>query len=214
MLKNIAIGIVIGLLVMGGIWGLVHLMGDNSNVSTELTTPKSMSGGSKGVMDLICELELDLDGQLALGIKENEPARVAMAQIDFEQKSGWYQGRIAISESRSGTLQLMGDVLRAYHGERLGAGCLRCSRRAAAVTSVGDCQHCCARSNASALAGEAASHSVNRARQSSSACSSRSSQSSAWLSDASLSLGVPCCGCIGLFSKPGGDILAEGAGER
>ena len=56
MLKNIAIGIVIGLLVMGGIWGLVHLMGDNSQVSAEFTAPKSMPGGSKGVMDLICEL--------------------------------------------------------------------------------------------------------------------------------------------------------------
>ena len=114
MLKNIAIGVAIGLLVMGGIWGLVHLMGDNSSVSTELTPPKSMPGGSKGVMDLICELELDLDGQLALGIKENEPARVAMAQIDFEQKSGWYQGKISISESRAGTLTLMGTRVKVY----------------------------------------------------------------------------------------------------
>lgn len=114
MLKNIAIGFAIGLLVMGGIWGLVHLMGDNSSVSTELTTPKSMPGGNKGVMDLICELELDLDGQLALGIKENEPARVAMAQIDFEQKSGWYQGKISISESRAGTLTLMGTRVKVY----------------------------------------------------------------------------------------------------
>jgi hypothetical protein len=65
-------------------------------------------------MDLICELELDLDGQLALGIKENEPARVAMAQIDFEKKSGWYQGKIAISESRSGTLSLMGTRVKVY----------------------------------------------------------------------------------------------------
>ena len=65
-------------------------------------------------MDLICELELDLDGQLALGIKENEPSRISMAQIDFEQKSGWYQGRIAISESRAGTLTLMGTRLKIY----------------------------------------------------------------------------------------------------
>jgi hypothetical protein len=73
-----------------------------------------MPGGNKGVMDLICELELDLDGQLALGIKENEPSRVAMAQIDFEKKSGWYQGRIAISESRAGTLTLMGTRVKVY----------------------------------------------------------------------------------------------------
>jgi hypothetical protein len=114
MLKNIAIGFAIGLLVMGGVWGLVHLMADNSNRSSELVAAQSMPGGNKGVMDLICELELDLDGQLALGIKENEPARVAMAQIDFEQKSGWYQGRISISESRAGTLTLMGTRVKVY----------------------------------------------------------------------------------------------------
>lgn len=114
MLKNTAIGIAIGLLVMGGIWGLVHLMGDNSSVSSDLTTQKSTPGGSKGVMDLICELELDLDGQLALGIKENEPSRITMAQIDFNQKSGWYQGKIAISESRAGTLTLMGTRVKVY----------------------------------------------------------------------------------------------------
>jgi hypothetical protein len=112
MLKNTAIGIAIGLLVMGGIWGLVHLMG-GSRTQPNLIA-ESLPGDSKGVMDLICELELDLDGQLALGIKENEPSRVAMAQIDFEKKSGWYQGKIAISESRSGTLQLMGTRLKIY----------------------------------------------------------------------------------------------------
>jgi hypothetical protein len=75
---------------------------------------ESMPGANKGVMDLICELELDLDGQLALGIKENEPSRITMAQIDFEKNSGWYQGRIAISESRAGTLNLMGTRMKIY----------------------------------------------------------------------------------------------------
>lgn len=112
MLKNIAIGIVIGLLVMGGIWGLVHLMGDTT-APPELTSER-LPGGNKGVMDLICELELDLDGQLALGIKENEPSRITMAQVDFEKNSGWYQGKIAISESRAGTLSLMGTRLKIY----------------------------------------------------------------------------------------------------
>jgi len=112
MLKNIAIGIVIGLLVMGGIWGLVHLMGDTTE-PPQLTSER-LPGGNKGVMDLICELELDLDGQLALGIKENEPSRITMAQVDFEKNSGWYQGKIAISESRAGTLSLMGTRLKIY----------------------------------------------------------------------------------------------------
>ena len=112
MLKNTAIGIAIGLLIMGGIWGLVHLMEDK-RPEPDLVT-ESMPGANKGVMDLICELELDLDGQLALGIKENEPSRITMAQIDFEKNSGWYQGKIAISESRSGTLSLMGTRLKIY----------------------------------------------------------------------------------------------------
>ncbi|WP_291913706.1 hypothetical protein [Limnohabitans sp.] len=112
MLKNTAIGIAIGLLVMGGIWGLVHLM-DDKRPEPDLVA-ESVPGASKGVMDLICELELDLDGQLALGIKENEPSRITMAQIDFEKKSGWYQGKIAISESRAGTLNLMGTRMKIY----------------------------------------------------------------------------------------------------
>ena len=113
MLKHTAIGMAIGLLVMGGVWGLVHVMG-SSNPPTELASETSMPGGSKGVMDLICELELDLDGQLALGITDNEPSRITMAQVDFEKKSGWYQGKIAISESRAGSLTLMGTRLKVY----------------------------------------------------------------------------------------------------
>ncbi len=112
MLKRTAIGIAIGLLVMGGIWGVVHLMTPNSSAIELAGT--SLPGNNKGVMDLICELELDLDGQLTLGIKENEPSRITMAQVDFEQKSGWYQGKIAISESRAGTLTLMGTRLKIY----------------------------------------------------------------------------------------------------
>lgn len=113
MLKNTVIGIAIGLLVMGGIWGLVHMMGDSGSVSEELAVAK-MPGGNKGVMDLICELELDLDGQLTLGIKENTPSRITMAQLDFDQKSGWYQGKIAIAENRAGTLTLMGTRVKVY----------------------------------------------------------------------------------------------------
>jgi hypothetical protein len=79
-----------------------------------LASETSMPGGNKGVMDLICELELDLDGQLTLGITENEPSRITMAQVDFEKKSGWYQGKIAISESRAGSLTLMGTRLKVY----------------------------------------------------------------------------------------------------
>lgn len=115
MLKHLSIGIAIGLLVMSGIWGLSLLMASDSAVPAEIANEKNnLPGNNQGVMDLICELELDLDGQLALGIKENEPSRITMAQIDFEKKSGWYQGVISISESRAGTLQLMGTRLKIY----------------------------------------------------------------------------------------------------
>lgn len=111
MLKHISIGILIGTLVMSGVWGLVHLLSDNGNAES-LVSEMKMPGNNKGVLDMICELELDLDGQLALGIKENEPSRITMAQVDFEKSSGWYQGRIAISENRAGTLTLMGTQLK------------------------------------------------------------------------------------------------------
>lgn len=110
MLKFIAIGASLGALVMGGVWGLFHVMGEPKSVEASL--PAMTPGANKGVMDLICELELDLNGQLKLGITDKEPSRMAMAQIDFEKNSGWYQGKIAISESRSGTLQLMGTRLK------------------------------------------------------------------------------------------------------
>jgi hypothetical protein len=112
MLKFIAIGASVGALVMGSFWGLVHLMGEPSGPSADSQITTLTPGANKGVMDLICELELDLNGQLKLGITEKEPSRITMAQIDFEKKSGWYQGKIAISESRAGTLQLMGTRLK------------------------------------------------------------------------------------------------------
>lgn len=110
MLKFIAIGASLGALVMGGVWGLFHVMGEPN--SPESSIPAMTPGANKGVMDFICELELDLNGQLKLGITDKEPSRIAMAQIDFEKNSGWYQGKIAISESRAGTLQVMGTRLK------------------------------------------------------------------------------------------------------
>ena len=87
MLKNTAIGIAIGLLVMGGIWGLVHLMND-APPEPEVVV-ESVPGANKGVMDLICELDLDLDGQLVLGIKENEPTRITIMKAGSITNSPW-----------------------------------------------------------------------------------------------------------------------------
>jgi hypothetical protein len=65
-----------------------------------------------GVIDLICELSLNVEGQVALGLKDDVPSRMTLAQVDFEKKSGWFQGKIAISESRAGTLAVFGPKLK------------------------------------------------------------------------------------------------------
>ena len=108
-MKKILGGMAIGAAVVGSVWGLLGMM---SGSSTEPASMASIKPGSnKGVLDMICELSMDLDGQLALGITANEPSRVTMAQVDFEKGTGWYQGKIAISESRGGSLQVVGSKL-------------------------------------------------------------------------------------------------------
>lgn len=99
----------IGAALVGGIWGLTSLLGpsDSATASLEVSKP----GSNKGVMDMICELSLDLDGQIALGITAEEPSRITMAQVDFGKATGWYQGKIAISESRGGNLSAVGNKL-------------------------------------------------------------------------------------------------------
>ena len=99
----------IGAAVVGGVWGLVSLLSDNAQEPSALSAVKP--GSNKGVLDLICELSMDLDGQLALGITANEPSRITMAQVDFEKGTGWYQGKIAISETRGGSLNVVGSKL-------------------------------------------------------------------------------------------------------
>ena len=99
-------GAAAGALLIGAIWGILEVMSPGPS-NSGLSEKRS----NKGVLDLICELNLDLDGQLALGITGAEPARMSMAQIDFDKSSGWYQGRIAISESRAGNLSVQGNKL-------------------------------------------------------------------------------------------------------
>jgi len=99
----------IGAAVVGGVWGLVSLLSDNAQEPSALSAVKP--GSNKGVLDMICELSMDLDGQLALGITANEPSRITMAQVDFEKGTGWYQGKIAISETRGGSLNVVGSKL-------------------------------------------------------------------------------------------------------
>lgn len=108
-MKKILGGVAIGAAVMGGVWGLVSMLSDNAQAPASVSAFKP--GSNKGVLDLICELSMDVDGQIALGITANEPSRITMAQIDFDKGTGWYQGKIAISETRGGSLNVVGSKL-------------------------------------------------------------------------------------------------------
>lgn len=104
-MKQFLIGAGVGAASTAVVFGLVLLTSGPGEPSVSASTnPKADRPVTQGVLDMICELKLDLDGQLALGITANEPSRMAMAQVDFDKASGWYQGRIAISESRAGNL--------------------------------------------------------------------------------------------------------------
>ncbi len=113
-MKNLIIGIVVGALVAaGGVLGMQQLFSTQAR-PVDVPAPAGRSGGSgsgssSGVIDLICELHLDIEGQLALGIQGNEPPRITMAQVDVDKRAGWYQGKLSISESRAGTLTVQGN---------------------------------------------------------------------------------------------------------
>ena len=110
-MKQLLIGAGAGAAVTATLCGLLMWMFSDSSSPDPLAAHTPGAKG-KGVMDFVCELRLDLDGQMALGIKTEEPTRITMAQVDFDKRSGWYQGRIAISESRGGTLSFVGNKLR------------------------------------------------------------------------------------------------------
>ncbi len=109
-MKRFWLGLGVGAVAVAGVWGLVHLIGDDGK------TPRAaeralLSKKDVGAIDLICELSLNVEGQVALGIKDEVPSRMTLAQVDFDKKSGWFQGKIAISESRAGTLTVLGPKL-------------------------------------------------------------------------------------------------------
>lgn len=113
-MKNLIIGIVVGAVVAGGgVLGMQQLFSNQARPvevpSPAARTGSAGSGASSGVIDLICELHLDIEGQLALGIQGNEPPRVTMAQVDLDKRAGWYQGKLSISESRAGSLTVQGN---------------------------------------------------------------------------------------------------------
>ena len=79
-------GIVIGALLTASVYGLVHMVMDDS--SAPEIPQDILAQRRSGMMDLICELQLDLDGQLALGINANEPARMSPAPAKRSARAG------------------------------------------------------------------------------------------------------------------------------
>ena len=112
-MKNLIIGIAVGgVLAAGGVLGVQQLFSSETKPVVIPAGPAGPSGAkaaTSGVIDLICELHLDIEGQLALGIQGNEPPRITMAQVDMDKSSGWYQGKLSISESRAGVLTVQGN---------------------------------------------------------------------------------------------------------
>jgi hypothetical protein len=109
-MKTFLLGAGLGAVAILGVWGILSVTSAERTPAVELasTTP-SEKDPSK--IELICELSLNVEGQLALGIKDDVPSRITLALVDFEKNSGWYQGKLAISESRPGTLKVVGNKL-------------------------------------------------------------------------------------------------------
>ena len=109
-MKSFFFGAAVGATAIFGVWGIVHLTGEAPSAAGTLEA-QMQPVSNPDVVELICELKLDVQGQLALGIKDEVPSRMTLAGIDFAKKSGWYQGKIAISESRAGILTVAGSKL-------------------------------------------------------------------------------------------------------
>jgi hypothetical protein len=109
-MKSFWLGLGVGAVAVAGVWGIVQLTADDAK-RPRAAERALVSKKDVGAIDLICELSLNVEGQVALGIKDEVPSRMTLAQVDFEKKSGWFQGKIAISESRAGTLTVLGNKL-------------------------------------------------------------------------------------------------------
>lgn len=102
-MKKILTGTTVGLIAL--------LVGCDNAGFSDIPPDTGLPRDSTGIINMICELQLDLDGQTALGITANEPSRITLAQIDFDKDAGWYQGTLSISEGRAGTLKTSGNLL-------------------------------------------------------------------------------------------------------
>jgi len=105
-------GLAVGLLLGAALVYLILPAGPAGGGSSQSLGSSASAGLPKsGTIRLVCDLELD-KGKDVLGINPYESKRIASVGIDFDRSSGWYDGALAISESRPGTLTFEGDLLK------------------------------------------------------------------------------------------------------
>ncbi|NBT34867.1 MAG: hypothetical protein EBT03_04900 [Betaproteobacteria bacterium] len=103
------LGLVVGLVAGYGVaLFLAEPEGGANGGSSEAVSAKAMM--QEGPVSLFCDLELD-SGQQILGITPSERSRVALAGFDVSKASGWYEGTLAISRSRPGSLTVEGNSI-------------------------------------------------------------------------------------------------------
>ena len=107
--KFIAILMLLVLAIIGCV--IYYQLGKTSANSKDPDTefrPDAASG--KKSLDLICDLKVNMP-QSDLGSPRQSYTQIVIANIDFTNLSGWYQGQFAISESRKGSVTTEGSVL-------------------------------------------------------------------------------------------------------
>ena len=110
-MKSFWLGLGAGAVAVAAVWGVFVLTAEDPRKPLRAERALPLPAKDTGVLDLICELSLNVEGQVALGLKDQVPSRMTLAQVDFDKKSGWFQGKIAISESRAGNLSVQGNKL-------------------------------------------------------------------------------------------------------
>ena len=68
------------------------------------------AASGKKSLDLICDLKVNMP-QSDLSSPRQSYTQIVIANIDFTNLSGWYQGQFAISESSKGSVTMEGSML-------------------------------------------------------------------------------------------------------
>ena len=108
--KNLAVVLMLLVLAIIGCvicYQLGKTSGNSNDPDAEL---RADSASGKKPLNLICELKVNMP-QSDLSSPRQSHTQMVIANIDFTNLSGWYQGQFAISESRKGSVTTEGSVL-------------------------------------------------------------------------------------------------------